>query len=244
MSTSLHTSDAPARRAVVFNSPISLTRDAGTNLYTGTLSELTDYTQSFTCYVYVNAANIYDANTTVNFNSLGAKTLLCDGGNAAPNSLRAEVVYCVNYNVATDQLWIMPIDFKCKTQYNFYAASFNPADSSTYFLLPFPGIAPNTSLLDNRKLKNKIAGSAARAQVVWNCSAGTSESCTLVLHNATAGTSTNITTALNLSAGAGHDTFIIQLPYANNDDMYCTLVTPPFVTNPTSLTLSVIIDTV
>lgn len=122
------------------------------------------------------------------------------------------------------------------------ATTYNPADSTTYYIGLFPSLAPGTSTA-GREFTFISTGTITRMILTYeNSATGTSESVSLYLRNNTTATDYLIGT-FTMDAGAnatGSFIFSPSITISNTTDKYSIkIVTPAWVTNPTTVYTSV-----
>jgi len=121
--------------------------------------------------------------------------------------------------------------------FKFYA-TLNPADATTYYpsLVFASGITAGGA-----RSRHKVLKSGGLIDVNWthSCTAGTSESVTLQLHNITQATSVTVTSSLDLSSATANNQYLNNvLAYTVGDLIEVRIVCPTWATNPTNLVFS------
>lgn len=122
------------------------------------------------------------------------------------------------------------------------ATTFNPADSTTYYVGLFPSLAPGTSTA-GREFTFINTGTVTRFIITYeNSATGTSENVAVYLRNNTTATD-NFIGNITMDAGANQTGAFIFTPsvtISNTTDKYSIkIVTPAWVTNPTTVYTSV-----
>lgn len=173
-------------------------------------------------------------------NSLTASQILALDGSKNIQSLST-----ATYPSLTELSYVKGVTSAIQTQLDniaewkrYSSATFNPADSTTYYISTFQSLTPTTGFTSGRQFKFMKAGTSLTVMYQFTYAGnGSSESVTAFIRNTTTSTNTTLGT-FTLDGGANattYFTFTVSLA-VNTTDVYALGITcPAWVTNPTSV---------